>query len=152
MGALMDEACGYAAELSEVIASVKSLASQYDELMKDVNSILTAEGELLSCLRLHANDYFGNLSIPTRPERVELDLQSVNIRDMGCQEALRALVSLRSKESSLAFMLSELRSFVINEIVRLAGLIGLCRHFEPALADKLYSEVLDAMVRKYLGL
>ncbi|MGC9071124.1 MAG: hypothetical protein ACP5HK_00275 [Acidilobus sp.] len=149
---MAEEACGYAAELKEAADVIKSLASQYYDLNEDLDSVLKAEGELLACLRLHANEYFGTLSMPSPPERPALEAPNVDVRDMDCREAIRTLLALRSRESSLTFLLSELRSFVINEVVRLAGLIGLCRHFEPDLADKTYATVLDVLVRKYLGL
>jgi len=49
-------------------------------------------------------------------------------------------------------MISELHRFLVNEVIRLSGLVALCRHYEPRLAERVYSEVLDRLVAKYLGL
>ncbi len=147
-----DEACGYKIELERSLQEVLDLKAQYESMYADLSSILAAEDELTSCLRLHVEGYFENLSPPPQPERLNFDTQVKVDEDMGCEEALRALLTLRSRASSLNFMLAELRGFLINEIIRLAGLVGLCRHYEPELAEKAYSNVLDVNLRRYLAL
>ncbi len=146
------EGCGYSQELEELSQRVADLKSQYESIMSDLSSVLAAESELISCLRLHVGGYFENLGAPRPPEKPDLEVPINTSGQLSCQEALRALLALRSRESSLTFMLAELRGFIINEIIRLAGLVGLCRHFEPELAEGVYSGVLDSSLRRYLAL
>ena len=147
-----EEACGYIGELEEALRRVLDLKAQYDSISSDLSSILAAEGELISCLRLHVEGFFESLSVPRPPERLDLDVKPEIDKNVSCEEALRTLLTLRSRESSLSFMLAELRGFLINEIIRLAGLVGLCRHYEPELADKVYVNVLDPNLRRHLAL
>jgi len=145
------EPCGYLEELKEAANKFEALRLQYESTVADLKIITSAEGELMSCLRLHASSYFDNLDVPTLAASV--NLETPGLSDIkGCDEALRVLLSLRSRESSLSFMISELHMFLVNEIIRLSGLVALCRHYEPQLAERVYSEVLDKLVAKYLGL
>jgi len=145
------EPCRYLEELKEATNRFKALRLQYESTVADLKTIISAESELISCLRLHAPGYFDNLDVPTLTASV--NLETPGLSDVkGCDEALRALLSLRSRESSLSFMISELHRFLVNEVIRLSGLVALCRHYEPQLAERVYSEVLDKLVAKYLGL
>ena len=145
------EPCRYLEELKENTNKFEALRLQYESTVADLKTIISAEGELISCLRLHAPGYFDNLDVPTLTASV--NLETPGLSDVkGCDEALRALLSLRSRESSLSFMISELHRFLVNEVIRLSGLVALCRHYEPQLAERVYSEVLDKLVAKYLGL
>jgi hypothetical protein len=148
---MASEPCRYLEELKEATNRFKALRLQYESTVADLKTIISAEDELISCLRLHAPGYFDNLDVPTLTASV--NLETPGLSDVkGCDEALRALLSLRSRESSLSFMISELHRFLVNEVIRLSGLVALCRHYEPQLAERVYSEVLDKLVAKYLGL
>jgi hypothetical protein len=150
-GIMASEPCRYLEELKEAVNKFESLRLRYESTVADLKIIISAEGDLISCLRLHASSYFDNLDVPTLTASVNLETPGLSGLK-GCDEALRALLSLRSRESSLSFMISELHRLLVNEVIRLSGLVALCRHYEPQLAERVYSEVLDRLVAKYLGL
>ncbi len=69
-----------------------------------------------------------------------------------CNRVRQLLVRGKSLESSLTFKLAEANISIRNEVIRLAGLAALCRHFEPELSEKISNEVLNPLLSKYLSI
>ncbi len=154
---MRDEDCrSLAQELKELTERLKDMMSQLMEATSDLRSILAAERELLSCLRLHSPDYFSQLSLPEYAEVEDLSneslehIESDNINEMDCDIIKRRLLAVRSREASLAFRLTEVSLSLRTEAIRLSGLIALCRHFEPELSEDVYKKIGELVIDKYV--
>lgn len=140
--------------LVETLDRLRSLSEQLQGLREDLEEILNAQAALLACLKEYAPQYFQ--ADERRPD-VLGELEALG-EDLGagyevsdCGSARRALLEASSRASALSFLMAEALHQLRVEAVRLAGLVALCRHFEPQLSERVYEEVLDRALRNYVG-
>ncbi len=126
--------------------------------LSDASLIVSSESKLIDCIRFHAPNSFEQLEAPPAPRQLgeyydehELPSPQELMSTDDCSTLSRELLRLNSARSALNFALFELLQELRQEAIRLAGLVALCRHFEPELAEEVYDKVLDNMLRKYVG-
>ena len=147
-------ACEEERLLEEAVDRLRSLDEQLQGMREDLEEVLNAQSALLACLREYAPQYFQ--ADGRRPD-VLAELESLEqapafeYRASDCGAARRALLEASSRASALSFLLAEVLHQLRVESVRLAGLVALCRHFEPQLSERVYGEVLDRALRNYVG-
>lgn len=115
--------------------------------------MIKSQNDLISCLKLHSPAYFSWLE--PKVDEIELEAprdESPEISPDDCNKVRQALVREKSLESSLTFRLAELNISIRNEVIRLAGLVALCRHFEPELSERISNEALNPLLSKYLSI
>ncbi|MFP3309787.1 MAG: hypothetical protein RXO27_03200 [Acidilobus sp.] len=140
--------------LAETREKIKDLEGSLKDILDDLRNVINAEANLISCLRLHAPDYFSQLE-EASTEGLQLggDVSlDVNVKPDDCARVRQLLVRASSLEASLTFQMAETSAVIRNEIIRLAGLVALCRHFEPELSESVGNDILYPLLSKYLSI